>query len=116
MNNFTIDMIIGIFLFYTGYTWLTKSPQDWKNSNVGYRTKRALKNDDTWNEAQKYASKLMMAFAVIYTTIGFFIRNLKGITGFLIVLFVIVVLLPLIVYIPTEMHLKKIFDKDGNRK
>ena len=90
---------------------------------VGYRTPMACKNQDTWAFAHKYWGKLMIIFGIIILALciigviligrgvfeleeGYFLGASAGIT----------VVLVFLSMIPTEIALRKEFDKDGIRK
>ncbi len=51
-------IIPGLFLYY-------KPPRD-INKVIGYRTKRSMKNQDSWDFANKYSGKLMIIYGIIY--------------------------------------------------
>lgn len=48
-----VFLITGIVFIFCGFI-LFKFPPDSINSMIGYRTPMAMKNKDTWDEAQKY--------------------------------------------------------------
>ena len=90
---------------------------------VGYRTSLACKNQDTWGFAHKYWGKLMIIFGIIALALciagvilverGIFELEhgmLIGASGVISLIFVILSI------IPTEIALRKEFDKDGIRR
>ncbi|HTN07185.1 SdpI family protein [Agriterribacter sp.] len=87
------------------------------NSTYGYRTKASMRNPQTWEEANRYSSKLMLLCGGILTAtalLSFFIPSLSQtgiITGIILTFLFSLLPIPL-----TERHLKKLFDKAGNRK
>lgn len=85
------------------------------NSWYGYRTDLSMKNQDTWNEGNRYSTNQYIIAGIILLIlgkIGYAFLNFKG------------YLVPLIGFIPvlyftvfqTENHLKKVFDSNGMRK
>ncbi|HBC95306.1 MAG TPA: hypothetical protein DC034_00735 [Clostridium sp.] len=84
------------------------------NSWYGYRTDISMKNQDTWNEANRYSTNQYVLAGIILLILGeighYFLHG-KG------------YLVPLIGFIPvlmctvftTEKHMKKIFDENGKR-
>ncbi len=87
----------------------------------GYRTRRSMKNDETFKFAQKLAGKywypsglilLFPSLLAMFLVIGKD-KNTISWTGFVVVFVQMVVLLMSI--IPVERALKNNFDKDGNK-
>ena len=88
----------------------------------GYRTVMSMKNEETWEYAHRFFGKLWFRFGIVLGLISiiplfFVIGKDKDTVGFagLIICFVqmAVMLLPVI---PTELALRRRFDKNGNRK
>lgn len=84
------------------------------NSWYGYRTDISMKNQDTWNEGNRYSTNqyiLAGIILIILGNIGYYFLQGKG------------YLVPLIGCIPvliftvftTEKHLKNTFDENGKR-
>ena len=87
----------------------------------GYRTKRSMKNQDTWNFAQKYCARmslymffpsLTLAIVIMPTVISKSIDKIGwiglGITIIQMTSFIVII-------ISTEKALKNTFDESGNR-
>ena len=90
---------------------------------MGYRTPMACKNQDTWVFAHKYWGKLMIIFGTIVLVLSIIGVILAGrgviepVDGFILgASAIITVILVFISMIPTEIALRKEFDKDGIRK
>ena len=87
------------------------------NLSYGHRTSMSMKNQDTWKEANKRSTHMMLlvsAMTCIFQLIGivFKVNKEKTIlyaTAFLLAGLIIGVLI-------VEKQLRSIFDKDGNRK
>lgn len=112
-----------IITFVTGCTLIVMSaitlfyPPKKINAGYGYRTKASMRNQQTWEEANRYSSKLMLfcGIALVITgVLSFFVSSLSQtgiITGTILTFLFTLLPVPL-----TERHLKKLFDKEGNRK
>lgn len=88
----------------------------------GYRTVMSMKNEETWEYAHRFFGKLWFRFGIAVGLISiivlfFFIGKDKDTVGFagMIICYVqlVAMLLPVI---PTEISLRRKFDKYGNRK
>ena len=91
------------------------------NRFSGYRTARSMKNIDTWTFAHKYIARLWLAWGAILIVPSvipmlFVIGKSEEIISIvaLIVCFIGLSVM-MATLIPTEIALKKNFDKDGNR-
>ncbi|MCL1882777.1 MAG: SdpI family protein [Defluviitaleaceae bacterium] len=113
-----VDGIFAFVLIVFGLFSLAVIPRK-PNWIMGYRTPMACKNQDTWVFAHKHFGKQMIIFGFVYVIL-LIIRVLlveneasSLVLGGIIAAQVIAVLLALI---PTEIALRKEFDKDGIRK
>ena len=88
----------------------------------GYRTVMSMKNEETWEYAHRFFGKLWFRFGIAVGLISiivlfFFFLYYKDTVGFagMIICYVqlVAMLLPVI---PTEISLRRKFDKYGNRK
>ena len=88
----------------------------------GYRTVMSMRNEETWEYAHRFFGKLWFRFGIAVGLISiivlfFFIGKDKDTVGFagMIICYVklVAMLLPVI---PTELALRRRFDKNGNRK
>ena len=88
----------------------------------GYRTVMSMKNEETWEYAHRFFGKLWFRFGIAVGLISiivlfFFIGKDKDTVGFagMIICYVqlVAMLLPVI---PTELALRRRFDKNGNRR
>lgn len=85
------------------------------NSVYGYRTSTSMKNQDTWNVAQKYSANSMITLGITCIALGFILSELIGniAIGYQ---GIIVLIGAVVMIILDEVHLKKIFNRDGSRK
>ncbi|GAA0086406.1 SdpC immunity protein SpdL [Clostridium sp. CTA-7] len=106
--------LVGIICIVAGFI-LKAFPPRKMNSIYGYRTPLSMKNQDTWNEAQKYSGNTFLILGLIYVALEFILNYLiKNISiGYqnIIVLIGVVIMIVL-----DEVHLRKVFNKDGSRK
>jgi uncharacterized membrane protein len=110
----------GIMILF-GITYRKNAPNKISNAS-GYRTTISMKNRDTWEFAHHYCGKvwlfvgwilLVVSFAAMLSVYGKDTHSV-GKFGCVLISAQVVVLLASIA--PTEIALRKTFDKDGNRK
>lgn len=106
--------LVGVICMVLGFIFKVFPPRK-INGIYGYRTKLSMKNQDTWNEAQKYSANTFVIFGFIYVSLQFvlsyLIRNISIGYENIIILIGLVIMIIL-----DEVHLKKVFNKDGSRK
>lgn len=115
---FIVTLLIPISLLLTWYL----CPKIKTINNVsGYRTKRSMQNQDTWDFSQKYCSKislymffpsLILAIAIMTTVINKPV-DLIGWIGLGITMIQMVSFIVIIIF--TEKALKKTFDESKNK-
>lgn len=116
-----MNLLIPFTMIGIGWLFLHRPPKK-INSFYGYRTSMSRKNQDTWEFAHRYSGKLWyvlgwillpcsaLAMAMVYGMDADTVGNFGGIVC-------IVQCVCLVGTIaPTEMALRKNFDKDGRRK
>ncbi|WP_069649109.1 SdpI family protein [Caloranaerobacter ferrireducens] len=109
------NIITGISMVLVGIM-LKIFPPKKINFISGYRTYLSMKNKETWEEGNSYSAKMLIAMGVISIIISFAIYKIvnpkiSAIISTIVSCVLIILVLPL-----TEIHLKKLFDKNGNRK
>ena len=119
-----MNLLIPLTMIIFGYIYSKKPPQKPKSKFAysGYRTPMSMKNEETWEYANRFFGKLWFRFGIVLGLISiiplfFVIGKDKDTVGFagLIICFVQMAVM-LIPVIPTEISLRKRFDKNGNRK
>ncbi len=116
-----MDLLVPCIMIGLGKRFLNKAPKN-INYAFGYRTTMSMKNQDTWQFAHKYCGKLWFRLGLILLPLSIipllFVleKEIETIVtvGTVICFAQIVPLLGSI--IPTEIALKKVFDKSGKRK
>jgi Predicted integral membrane protein len=100
-------------LFILGLAFNRYPPKN-INSFSGYRTTRAMKNIDTWKEANRYSSKLLFRFSLVLlavTTVSVILAG-KSYDYMAIAILISVILSVVFLFVSivkTEKHLKDMF-------
>ncbi|MCI8304218.1 MAG: SdpI family protein [Lawsonibacter sp.] len=116
-----MDLLVPCAMIGFGKLFLNKAPQD-INYTFGYRTTMSMKNRDTWQFAHKYCGRLWFVGGLILCPISIIPllcvlgREIERVAavGTVICFAQIVPLVGSI--IPTEIALRRTFDKNGKRK
>ena len=101
--------------------YFSKSAPKEINMAFGYRTSMSMKNEDTWEFAHRHCGKIWLVVGWILLPIScvamlFVLGKDEDVIGICGTVICCVQLVPLIgSIIPTEVALKKTFDKNGNR-
>lgn len=113
---FIMTMLVPLTLLLLGLHWKTHVPKD-INSFYGYRTTMSMKNKDTWEFAHKYTAKVWVwcgTVSAILSAIPLLIfKNSKNFEQIDIIIITVQTFLICLTIIPTEIALKKHFDKNG---
>ena len=116
-----MNLLFPLIMIVMGRYFMKKSPKE-INYIFGYRTNMCMKNKDTWNFAHKYFGKRWFRLGWLLIPISvipmlFVIGKGEDIIGTVGMVVMVIDLILLIAPIfPTERALKKIFDKDGNKR
>ena len=116
-----MNLLITFTLIGFGKHFLKKAPKE-INGIFGYRTSMSMKNKDTWEFAHKYCGKIWYICGLIslpITVIGMLLAigknaEVVGTVGAVITGVQLVFLIGSI--FPTEIALRKNFDKNGKRR
>jgi len=105
---------IGLIFIVIGFIFKMFPPRK-INYIYGYRTNLSMKNQDIWNEAQKYSANSFIVLGFIYVSLRFIlsltIGNIgDGYNGMLLTIGIIIMI------IFDEGHLRKLFNNDGSRR
>ena len=119
-GNLSISLIVPLVMVIAGICFRNGLPRK-VNWWAGYRTPMACKNQETWVFAHKYLSKLWIPLGLIFMiiSIGTTILAERGTFAFEILTWIAIaqfVAFLLITFIPTEIALRKAFDKTGERR
>ena len=115
------DFLIPITMMAIGLVYRNRSPKD-INKLHGYRTTRSMKNQETWDFAQKKFGKVALIDGIIMLAISIAIVCFsisKGKDGFAWISFALIMvqitMMIFAIYF-VEKALKKNFDENGIRK
>lgn len=109
-------LVIGYLLLILAFSWwFYKKPPKNINSFYGYRTSRSMKNQQTWDEANRYSAKFSLRLNLYCLALPFIGYVLYPEHNILVSLLAHALLLILII-VYTEAHLKARFDADGHPK
>lgn len=112
-----VSSVIGMIFALIGLL-LMKYPPENINNSLGYRTPFAMKNNETWNEGNRFCGKMFLIGAIVFIPFSALFRyfysnnsvlsmKISSLGGFIIVIACILC---------TEIHLRTIFDKAGVRR
>ena len=116
-----MNLLFPLIMIVMGRYFMKKSPKE-INYIFGYRTNMSMKNKDTWDFAHKYFGKRWFRLGWLLIPISvipmlFVIGKGEDIIGTVGMVVMVIDLILLIAPIfPTERALKKVFDKDGNKR
>ena len=116
-----MNLLFPLIMIVMGRYFMKKSPKE-INYIFGYRTNMSMKNKDTWDFAHKYFGKRWFCLGWLLIPISvipmlFVIGKGEDIIGTVGMVVMVIDLILLIAPIfPTERALKKVFDKDGNKR
>ena len=111
-------LLMPLFMIVFGRVFMTNAPKD-INTSFGYRTKRSMKNQDTWAFAHKHFGKTWFVCGLVLIPVSlvpmFLVMgretDMVRTTGFIILGLQLVLMLGAI--LPTETALKNNFDEFG---
>ena len=117
----SMDLLTPLIMIIFGKIFVKTAPKE-INAVFGYRTDMSMKNKDTWKFAHQYCGRLWLVLGAIMFVlsvggmcfvIGKTEEAIAIVSGILCVMQIILLICSLI---PTEIALRKEFDKDGQRK
>lgn len=114
---FIMSMLIPFTMIGIGRTWRTNPPKDigWSH---GYRTAMSMKNQETWDFAQKFIAVIWFWCGIISSIISAILliafKNSDNFENMVIALVMVQLILLCLGILPTEVALKRHFDEDGN--
>jgi uncharacterized membrane protein len=112
------DLLIPAIMIGIGLVWRKNPPKD-INNMCGYRTERAMKNNETWIFAQQTSAKVFLTAGMILLVISIAILIVCNLCGFVSIEYLSIFLslvqcgILILSIIPVESALKKHFDDDG---
>ena len=116
-----IDLICPFTMIGFGKLFMNRAPQN-INSVFGYRTHMSALNLDTWEFAHKYIGKIwyltgfITLFLSIIVIIAVFGKSNDTVETIGIIVEAVQIILFIAAIFPTEIALRKNFDKNGKRR
>ena len=116
-----MELLIPLTMIGFGRYFMKKAPKE-INIVFGYRTSMSMKNKDTWEFAHHYCGKLWYISGIIFLALAVIVMMTmigreEAVIGNVGGVLCGIQMIPLIgAIIPTELALKKTFDKNGNRR
>lgn len=108
-------VLIALVYFTAGVLMMRKAGEP--SAVFGYRTHAARRNMDTWIEANHFAGRSIMIVGSLLILLLLLLEIvLPEPEGFYPALIASIVVGTALVFLLTEVHLKKIFFKDGKRR
>ena len=111
--------LIPLTMRLLGARFEKKPPQ--RNSIFGYKTTMSVKNDDTWDFAQRYIGRLWRIWGLVTLFVSLLVmfvllnRDMPTV-GYAALILICMQMIPLIGCIfPTERALRRTFDRFGQR-
>lgn len=110
-----VSLMVGAVFVVCGFI-LMKFPPKSINGMYGYRTSLAMKNQDTWDTAQKYGGFSMIILGIANGIFGIWAAIQPLIVNGLAAQMIFLLIGVVVMLVTDEKHLSKIFNKDGSRK
>ncbi|TAH42216.1 MAG: SdpI family protein [Bacteroidetes bacterium] len=112
MHSFSIlTLLVGLIYLLVAFI-MKKRPPGQINRVYGYRTPRSMKNQENWDEGNRYSTKLLFRFGysmLLLSVLGQIIPENESL-GFIAGMTCILGSAFCLIYF-TERHLKKMFEK-----
>ncbi len=87
------------------------------NTWYGYHMRSSMRNEDTWKEANTYASRLLLLLSIVFLAAALISTNFIHYSILELSLYAFVLIISCAgIYFLTEMHMKNVFDENGVRK
>ncbi|GKU25097.1 SdpI family protein [Clostridium folliculivorans] len=83
-------------------------------TGFGYKSKLSMQNLTTWNEGNRYVSNFIIVGSLLSIILGL-ILNYSNASNIAIAFYINIAVM-LIASLFTELHLRKLFNKDGSAK
>ena len=117
LNLFNV-IIIPVVSIVAGFMMKNKPPKE-INNTIGYRTKRSKASREAWDFANSYCGKNTFVFGIISLILGIVAYYLfckgkgviEGVISAIIIMTIQVIIMVIVMVVPTEVQLKKRFEK-----
>ena len=118
---FVCNLLVPLLMVVFGRIMYKHAPKS-INGIYGYRTSMSMKNEDTWKFAHDYCGKLwyklglIMLLLSVLVQLPFMKSSTDTVGNVTLVLEFVQICVMICSIVPTELALRKTFDKYGNRK
>lgn len=115
------NILIPLIMIVSGI-YMYKFPPKKINRILGYRTRRSMKNADTWQFAHRHSGRTVGTVGLVMLILSglimlpFYRSNPSTLGTMGTILFTVQTIVLILSFIPTEIALKKTFHDDGTRK
>ncbi len=113
-------LLMPVMLIVIGVIYMKKAPSEINNLS-GYRTRRSMKNKETWDFAHRVYGKASLIIGAVsaplfFIPMLFFINKDNNAVSVAALVIISIEMIPLFLsFIPVEISLKKNFDENGNK-
>lgn len=116
MNGYLLVSLLCGLTFFTLGVKLNRDPGS-MDSWLAYHTNASRRNEDTWYEANVFAGRCLMIIGTLLLLLLILVELLMKKSNLLFYILGISTLVSVgIVYLATELHLKRLFFRDGKRR
>lgn len=115
LTSFTLANLLTGFLFVSFGLWLYYYPPKYINAILGYRTEASMRNQQTWDAGNKYASRATIITGSILLLLGIlslFVAFLSGLH--ILIALGLIIIFSFSIFLLTERYLEKKFLEDGS--
>ena len=118
---FVCSLIVPMTMFLFGI-WMRRRPPKTVNGVFGYRTRRSMKNEQTWRFAHEKCGKIWTCVGAVLLIVSavvsilFWQKGVDALTRFTTTFSMAQIVVLLLTVVPVEHALKKNFDNNGNPK
>lgn len=109
-----MSLVAGAFFIAFGFMSIRYPPSI--NNMIGYNTPLAMKNQDTWDVAQKHSGFILIIFGVTNGIFGIWLIIQPMTINKENMQLLLVILSAVAIVAIEEIHLMKLFHMDGSRK
>lgn len=115
--------LVGVILYLAGFI-IQRFPPKKINNWYGYRTASSMKDQQSWDEANRYSARLMMRVGlislitgiIVTTIVNYLLADKKMAEGLMAGITIASAIIPAVLVITsTERHLDKIFNNNEIR-
>ena len=117
MNPLSLITLLSGFIFAACGLIFRFFPPKKINWLYGYRTNASMRNEETWQIANRFAARLMVQLGLLLSAVGIvtFVLPPTPFTGIFVGI-VLVILTAFMQFFFTEKYIRNTFDEHGNKR